>query len=426
MELDSPPTTAKESNPDTLPSYPSMLYSPPVVETSTWNYPKEEGESLSLPKPGRAAPSPPGKGIPMGGVRVSPEISLSSRWDDNIYKTATNLRADVMTQLKTVIKVLHNWAQNQADLSYSATVRRYQVLHTEDNVDQQLSLNSKFTPSRLVDVEFGYARSVENDERGTPGKATAQVNANAPLPKGPNTWLQESFKETARLKLRRLTSELKLEQSDRSSLNNGQSFMDRQWFDHGILFRWALSPKTSLLLDMGRKETTYSRSPRLDSTETRILTGVTWKGTTQTESQIKVGLTEKELINNLEKSSTGSTWEAGIVWQPTSRTRVNASSKRNFQDSEDMNESFIATTYQAGVDHTLTSHWRLMLGLEWINNEYDAGKREDFTTGRVGMDYRLSNHFSINTEVVNKMKTSTVTGGGFDSHAVQLSLTGSM
>jgi hypothetical protein len=67
-----------------------------------------------------------------------------------------------------------------------------------------------------------------------------------------------------------------------------------------------------------------------------------------------------------------------------------------------------------------------MLGWELINNAYETGKQEDFTTARVGMEYRLSNQFTLATEVVNKIKASTVSGGGFDSHAVQLSLTGSM
>ncbi|MBF0183232.1 MAG: outer membrane beta-barrel protein [Magnetococcales bacterium] len=396
------------------------------ADTSTWSHPEETSGAIAMPKPGRAGNPPPSKGVPIGGVRLSPEVSLTTRWDDNIYKTATNLRADVLTQLKTVIKVLNRWAQHQADLTYSATVRRYQVVQTENNVDQQISLNTKLAPSRLLDVELGYSRSFENDERGTPGKSAKVTVPGSTQPLGPNAWLQDSLRETARIKLRRLTTEIKLEQSDRSSQNNGQSHLDRYWFDNGILFRWALSPKTNLLLDMGRKETTYNRSPKMDSVETRLLTGVNWKVTPQTESQIKAGLTNKTMVNNQGKSSLNATWEANLIWQPSSRTRINLTSRRNTQDSEDLTESFIATTIQGNVDHTVSGNWHLLLGLENISNAYDTGKNEQFMTGKIGMEYRLSNHLVIATEVVNKTKDTTVKGTEFNSHAVQLSLTGSM
>ncbi|MBF0161878.1 MAG: outer membrane beta-barrel protein [Magnetococcales bacterium] len=394
------------------------------VDTSNWD-PPQEG-SGSGPVAGRASGSAARRGpqgIAVGIFRLHPEVTPSLRWEDNVYKTATNTRSDVMEQLKTVLKLLTHWARNQVDVTYSNTIKHYQVLETEDNIDHQLDMQAKLAPSRRLELDLGYLAAIEHDERGVPGKATVK-SGGATVPVGPNAWLQNTAKGTARWKMRRLTSELKLEHGDRLSLNNNQSSQDRDWNDGGVTFKWSLTPKTHLLTEMGYKATHYEHSPQLSSTESRFLVGAGWKATARTESNTKIGVTKKVLENAPNKDNLNLTWESGFVWQPQVRTRINFTSHRNFQESEDQNEGFISTGFQLGLNHALRPGWRLLAGLELNTSTFETAKQENYWTSRLGMEYKLPEWFTLNTEFIHKIKRSTVLDAGYDSNALMLSVTG--
>ncbi|MEO5339260.1 MAG: outer membrane beta-barrel protein [Magnetococcus sp. MYC-9] len=406
-------------------SHPAPPELPLPQGTSGWDPPQSAPE-LPAVRPGSPTPHRSPRGMAFGSFRAFPEVTATTRWDDNVYKTATDPRSDMMTQIKSAIKLLTHWAQNRLEVGYGVTVKRYQELVTEDNTDQMFSVNTHLSPSRRLEFDLGYTRSLEHDERGEPGKASVKFANLFSTPVGPNAWQQDSFKGTSRLKLRRLTTEFSLEHAERQSLNNNQSVQDRTWNDGGLLFKWALTSKTSLLTEIGQKTTVYDLSPNLDSTETRVLGGISWRATARTESQTKMGITTKSLTQDSSKDNKSLTWDSTFSWQPQSRTRFNFSSRRGFQQSEDLNESFVSSGMQFGIKHTLATDWNLSAGVDVNQSVYETAKEEIFWTSRAGTEYKLPNWFSLGMEFVRKTKQSTVPGGEFESNGLMFTLTGAL
>ncbi|MBF0399291.1 MAG: outer membrane beta-barrel protein [Magnetococcales bacterium] len=407
-----------------LDSHPAPPYLPATGGTSGWD--AAERNATVPPHTSTPAPHHASRGLNFGAFRAFPEISSTVRWDDNVYKTATNTRSDTITQIKSAMKLLTHWAQNRLEGNLEANIKRYQELKTEDNTDQKFSLNAHLAPTRRVEFDLSVSRSLEHDERGEPGKASVQTPSLFSAPVGPNAWQQDSFKGTSRLKLRRLTTEFSLGHAERISLNNNQFTQDHTWNDATLLFRWALTPKTSLLAEIGQKETVYDVSPKLDNTETRLLAGISWKATARTESQTKIGITNKSLTNAQGKNNRSLTWNSTASWQPQSRTRFNFVSNRSMQMSEDQNEAYVSSGVQFGIKHTLAVDWDLLASVDLNQSVYETAKEENFWTSKAGMEYKLPNWFSVGTEFVRKTKQSTVVGGEYGSNALMFTLTGAL
>ena len=360
------------------------------------------------------------KGIPIGIFRAHPEVTLVSRWEDNIYKTETAQKSDMIVEFKPVITLVTHWAQNTLTLSYGATIERYRALEGENNTDQQFNLDLTLAPSSRVEIDLGYAMLVEHDERGTPESTSSTIFV------GPNRWLQHAVKGSTNLTFNRLGAELSLEHAIRTSTNNGQSNQDRYWDDGMMTLTWTLTARTELLTELGHKVILYDTSPLLDSTESRLLLGLTWQATGRTEGSLKMGAVTKKFKADPAKDSTEMTWESGIVWTPQERTKLTFSSHRNFQEGGDQAEHFVATKFLVDIKHDIRSNWSILSTLDFGTSVFEPVRHERHWDGMLGLEYRLRRWFVLSAEFAHKIKRSDTPDAGYDSNGVLLSLVGTL
>lgn len=408
-----------------LDEHPAPPHWPATKGTSDWDAAERRATVSSAPSSG-PTPHHAARGIHVGKFRAFPKISSTVSWDDNVYKTSTNIRSDQMTQVKATLKMLTHWAKNQLEGNYEASIRRHQALKTENTTDHLFSLNTRLAPTRRLEFDMDGRLALEHDERGTPGKASAKFSNLFSDAIPPNAWQQGTITGTARFKLRRLTTELTWIHGERNSLNNAQEAQDNTWNNAGLIFKWALTPKTSLLVDMGQKETVYDLSPKLDNTETRLLGGLTWKVTARTESQTTFGVTSKNMTHAEGKDNKSLTWNSKTSWKPRSRTQFTFGTNRNFQMNEEDNTGFIVSGAQLGVRHTLAVDWDLFANVDVSQSVYETAKEETFWSSKVGTEYKLPHWFSLGMEIVRKTKASTVSGAEFESTGLMFTLTGAL
>lgn len=359
------------------------------------------------------------KGIPLGIFRAHPEVTLVSRWDDNVFKTATDQHSDMIAQIKPVIRLVTHWAsKNQFTMSYTATVERYSKLKGENSNNQQVDLDLILVlPARRVEFDLGYSLLKEQDKRGTPESTSLEE---------PGRWLQHSLTAATNIKFNRLDTKLKLEHAERSSANDGPSDQDRYWNDAGFILNWDLTAKTHLLTELGHKIIVYDQSPLLDSTESRLLLGINWQATGKTEGKLKFGSVTKLFENDTENDSTEVTWESGIAWNPQERTRLNFSSNRGFHEGGEQAEHYVSTQVKVDLKHDLRPNWSLLGELDFSKNVFVPVRRDNYWNGKLGLEYQLRRWFVLNAEFARNIKHSSVAETEYVSNGLLLSLTGTL
>ena len=380
---------------------------------------------LSLPNGSQGASSGP-KGIPLGIFRVHPEVELSNRWEDNVYKTETDQHSDLITEIKPTIKLITHWSQHVLTLAYDASIERYHSIGSENNTNHQATLDFTLVlpTRRRITLDLGYALLVEHDERGTP--ESSPLTSSGTTFVGPNRWIQQTLTASTEIPFNRLSAVLSLEHATRQSTNNDQSSQDRYWNDAGLTLNWDLTAKTKLLTELGHKQIIYDTSPLLDSDESRLLLGLTWQATGKTTGSLKFGSTSKQFDNDSDKNSKEITWESGIAWSPRKRTTVNFASSRGFQDGGEAAEHYIETTFQVDLKHDLRRNWSLLSSLDYGTSDFPSVRNENTLDSTLGFEYRMRRWFILNAEFAHKIKRSSVTDGGYDSNGLLLSLEGKL
>ena len=369
---------------------------------------------------GETATKKPPRGIPMGIFRVHPQLLVESRWEDNIYKTETDPRPDLLVRIKPTIRFITHWRKNSFSADYTAEVERYQDTQIENNSGHRVNLALELMPSRRFAFGFGYEFLLEHEDRGTIDSAPLVIGV------GPNKWQQHTVSGMGQFTFHRLRARLDASHVRRESVNNSQFVQDRHWNDTALSLLWALAPKTALLTEFGWKRIRYDESPLLDSDERRILAGVTWKATHKTEGRIKVGGVDKVFVIDQGLDTREVTWDNEIVWKPQRRTQVNLAAKRVFQEGQANTDPFVSTDFRTDVSHELKHNWTLTTGFNFANGDYGALRQEDYWQGELGMNYRLPRWFTLNGEYQRSAKRSTDAGADHDSNAVLFSVLGAM
>lgn len=381
------------------------------------------GASLSHAAPlGTISTREPPKGIPVGIFRIDPKITVTSRWDDNVYKTATDERSDLIVHIKPTIRLVTHWLRGVFDLSYQSVINQYKISEHENHINQKLNVKVGLVPSKKSKIDLEYDILLEHDERGAPASTSIEKSL------GPNRWLTRSLKGGFNYHLNRMSSELKLEYAERRSLNNAQSSQDRHWNDGGLTLSWSLAAKTDLLLELGRKEIVYDMASKQESNseEMRLLVGAAYKTIKKIESNIKIGMTAKKFAYAAEQDHSSSSWESGVTWSPRRRTKLKFSSTRNFQESGEAASSYVSTKFHTDIKHDLRPRFSFLSSLELSNSQYKNAKQDDYWSGTLGLEYRMPHNFLLNAEFSHKIKRSTTAGAEYDSNGLLLSVVGTL
>ncbi|MEO5333570.1 MAG: outer membrane beta-barrel protein [Magnetococcus sp. YQC-5] len=367
---------------------------------------------------GRADESGKPKGIPLGNFRVHPEIQVTTRWEDNIYKTATNPQSDEIVLIKPQVKMNKQGKKSKLSLAAALEAEYYNNYSLEDNYGYQFKLEYGLEPNRRLKLNAGYDYLVEHEDRGSPGTLAA------PASLGPNQWLQQVWKVSTNYTKNRLQAGLNLGHGERTSGNNNQSLQNHSWNEVGASAKWAFFPKIGLLLETGWKGIQYDIQPVMDSREVRLQTGATWRVTKKTSGTVKIGMTTKQF--DAKTTPTGSTlsWEGEVEWHPMTRTSVNVNLGRRFQ--EGATGAYVATNYRVKLDHELRPRLNVLTGISLDTNMYDTGLLERYWKTDLGLKYQFPRWFALDAGWFRSVKESTQPTANYESNGVLFTLTGTL
>lgn len=164
----------------------------------------------------------------------------------------------------------------------------------------------------------------------------------------------------------------------------------------------------------------------LDNDEQRVEVGVKWRATSQTSGEVSVGITDKD-FDNFNDTSSITSWNAAINWEPTSRDQVTFTSfSRPFEQTGtglfvDVQE------YSISWNHDVSARWGFNAEVATGSADFEATPRDDdYDRIKLGVAYQPSRFSEISLDFEREDKDSSSQIFDFDSNKILLTYSTSL
>jgi hypothetical protein len=251
-------------------------------------------------------------GVPMGPITAYPTIGYGLKHDDNLFYAPTNRVSDTINILTPAVRFEAKQAANTYSLVLGSTLGRYNTSTADNYTNYNVNglANLDLTTRFRANLKADYIDAI--DPRGS---------TNNPVSTTPDQYHQTYLGGIASYGARGAQGRLDFELGKlvRRYVNNRATTFasDRENTDIGATFFWRVAPKSSLLLQAKHTEIDYeSSTSTLDSTENRLLGGLTWEATAKTTGIFKLGMVNKDFKDPNRGSTTSPSYEGAIKWSP--------------------------------------------------------------------------------------------------------------
>ena len=323
-------------------------------------------ESTATHKPGT---------IPLGPITAYPSLGVALKHDDNLFSSPNNKTGGSSTILTPSVRFeARQAANNTYSLVVGSTVGRYDASTADNYTNYNVNglANLDLTARLRANLKADYIDA--QDPRGSTNNAISAV---------PDRYRQTYLGGIASYGARGAQGRVDFElgQLARRYYNNRATTFasDRELDDAGATFFWRIAPKTSLLLQAKHTKVDYTDSTStLDSTENRLLGGVTWEATAKTTGIFKLGMVQKSFNDSARGSTTQPSWEGAIQWSPRPYSHVDFNLGRMPAETTGGVGNYIdKTTTGALWTHQWTSQITTAAAASYITDLYKGIERKD-------------------------------------------------
>jgi hypothetical protein len=312
--------------------------------------------------------------IPLGPITAYPSIGLSFKRDSNLYFSPTNTTADTIRILSPSVRFEAKQAANTYSLVLGSTLGRYNRQTADDYTNYNINgLASLDMTTRLrASIKADYIDA--QDPRGSTNNALSAT---------PDRYRQTYVGGIASYGAKGAQGRIDVELGKlaREYYNNRATTfaMDRDNTDAGATFIWRVAPKTSLLLQAKHTRIDYvDATSTLDSTENRLLGGVTWEATAKTTGIFKFGMVKKSFGDGTRADTTSPSWEGAIQWSPRTYSHVDFNFGRMPAETTGGLGNFIDRTTTGAIwTHQWTSQVTTAASASYLTDVYKGFDRRD-------------------------------------------------
>ena len=339
-------------------------------------------------------------GIDLGAFELVPTLSTTIGFNDNVTRSNDE---GIDSWFSTVIPkftLVNNFGLNTLRLGYQLSRGDYFSSSADDYTDHLVfaslgyELNSRHRIKTSINFEDGH------DNRGESYSIGNGSELNAP----------DEFKESevdflysygALSAKARLDLTLNYRDLDYKINTTDYKIRDRSKSTIGGVFYYNIGAATDLLFETTITDVEYdfatSEANSLDSVETSYLIGAQWQSTASTSGYAKIGYQDKDFDAAGRENFSGSTWEAGIVWEPLERATfildtVNAARETN-GDGNFIRSKDVSLQWR----HEWLQRLRTQAGVAVGTDDYEgSGRSDDVTDWDFAVIYEFQRWLTFN------------------------------
>lgn len=366
-------------------------------------------------------------GIRQGNVFFYPSMSVTEKYDDNVFADESNTKSDFITVLSPELQVRSSGTLGGWSAGLTGNFGLY-ASETDENYEDLSARAGGYyntVPDGQFRVDAGYARLHES--RDSPDDANGLE---------PTTYDRASASASYRHRFNRLSTRLELsvddyaydstetafgtvDNSDRDRIETEQSL--RVAYDlmpgYEIFTRGTLSQRT---YDESQDSSGFSR----DSSGYRLDGGVAIDITPLLTLEASVGYLSRDYDDDRLSSFSGIGTMASAIWTVTRLTTVTATIDRGLEETTVGGASGrLDTRGELEVDHELLRNFILSGSLAYRQSEYEGISRTDdrFDVG-VSATYLIDQGARISASATHAERESDATGADFSRNILQVRL----
>lgn len=366
-----------------------------------------------------------------GPLEITPELSLDTRYDDNIFRSFTDEDDDIIFEVRPKLTAISEWRENSFSFEAELIDATYEDSdpdeYTDWTVDSDLHLEAN--SRNAFDVYAGY--HFLHEARGS-GFSQADGQLFLLLDR-PDTYEEVVYGaaytfggDDSKGRIR-LAADVYDKEYDRFQLDNITRDRDNTTFKG--TFYWAVSDRTDLVFegrytDVDYDEASQDPTPGLDSEETAALVGLEWEATGKTTGRILLGAVDKDFDDDARDD-----WEWEFTWDADVFFQANDFHLFSFGAANVVSEAVGTSDFINTDEYTATWDWevndltRINASGRVAKDEYEGDVREDdlylFT---VGVERDVRRWFTIGLSYTYDERDSNVSTLDYERNVILLGL----
>ncbi|GLQ30287.1 outer membrane beta-barrel protein [Litoribrevibacter albus] len=365
-----------------------------------------------------------------GIFTVTPQATLESMYDDNIFSQESKEKASLVSILNPSVEAVADDGFQKYTLGYSFDAGWYENSTDDNYLDHSLFAQGDWFLNQTHQLAAEFSLFSTHEDRGTGfSQGGGALTSDSP-DKYVETTLSGVYTFGGIKTKGRLETEL--EYYDKRYTNHRDLTVGRDRVDIslGETFFWAVSGSTDALFELVYVDVDYDNDPSsgsaegsLDSRVIKAYTGATWELSGKTEGTVKIGYADKAFDDRDRDDFSGLSWEASVTWLPKSYSVV------TFTMGRRQDEAYGSGDYIDGKDigvawkHDWKERFSTQLAINYSNEDYkgDPSDQEDnLFDMEFSANYEMRRWLTLGASYLHETRNSNQSSKDYDRNVIAL------
>ena len=352
-------------------------------------------------------------GLHVGQSFVFPSLSVTSTFDDNIFRSNTNTQSDLKTVVAPSVQIHSDMPRHKLDFSLSGRIVTFMDNSDQNHEDYNAKLGGALHFDHAHTLSTTLISGLSHEERGG---QTAPFNAAEPIPVFHHRASAGITRDVGRLYGTLSGRVERWDYQDVKAVNGSkldQDFRDTDVIGGRLLTGYRISPGFEVLGAVSGNRVENRGIPEIDSDgnhfDARV--GISFEAGPLLNFELLAGYGVFDFDDKRIETISTTVFGGRVEWLPTRRMTVRGNVARNISEVPDGNgNTFIKTGVGAEMDYEIYHNLIGRAGISYDNHEFTSTNREDDTfSAGVGLQYLYSKnmHFTAGYQYSHRDSTDT-------------------
>jgi hypothetical protein len=342
-------------------------------------------------------------GLKAGSFRFLPSLTVSERYDDNIFATRIGRTDDFITTISPYLLVKSGWTKHQLNLDAGADIDNYSQNENENTQNYQFGGDGRFDISEQSNVFGGGRFKQDHEDRESVNQANGSERTIFDDIQA-HLGLLQKFESTS---VRAGGTFERLDYDDvPSSIGNiNNDDRDRHLYTAGARISHEVTPELGLFVQGSYDLRNYDslvddNAFNRDSDGFRGAGGIKLNINRKIEAEVFAGYLYQDYEDRAFTSVKAPDYGALITWKMTPATTVRGYVDRTVEETTLFNaSSYINTLAGLSFDHKFWKDLKLSSDINYFNSDFQGSQRiDDVISLGLGLKYLITDKIFIGTD----------------------------
>ena len=365
-------------------------------------------------------------GIKLGNFVLSPSVTLTEYYDDNVYASEVDEQDDSVTVIAPAFNLKSAWQKHEVKMDAGLEITRYAELADENTNNGWLNVNGKYDINKSHHMFAGLSYTRDHEDRASPD----EISGDQPT-KFDNTAADIGY--TGRSNnhyFRIILNATRIDFDDVDSLGSVIDNDDRDRDENavGIRYLYKISPASAVFINSVSDEREYSQEIDNEgnvrsSDGTRNSIGLEHVST-NTVSRLSVGKIHREYDSMVFDEIDESYFNVHHSWKFLQSSNLSINAGRSIEETTlDNSPGYLFTDGSLRLNFSVTDNKAINIEASRAKAEYYLVDREDdYVNYSIGYMQKVFNNLNFSIDVNRAERDSSISGEDYEINQLFLRL----